>query len=178
MRKEGYETKPLVLANTHGLSDPPRTTGTEDAVKAIHRQADINLPFLVGTAFIDHWSKAGANERANSQSFLIGLTQLLGVPPPSHNHDDGYSFEYPVKVPDGTSTRTSLISTAARTSSWNRSSSPHRSWSSPRWRTKCQATFRDGIYSASALTILILAMTIFCTCVAHSQTSIVVPEGL
>jgi hypothetical protein len=55
-------------------------------------------------AFIDHWSKAEANERANSQSFLIGLTQLLGVPAPSHNHADGYSFEYPVKVPGGTST--------------------------------------------------------------------------
>jgi len=55
-------------------------------------------------AFIDHWSKAEANERANSQSFLLGLTQLLGVPPPSHNHADGYSFEYPVKVPGGQST--------------------------------------------------------------------------
>ena len=59
---------------------------------------------LTPAAFIDHWSKAEANERANSQSFLIGLTQLLGVPPPSHNHADGYSFEYPVKVPGGTST--------------------------------------------------------------------------
>jgi len=59
---------------------------------------------LTPAAFIDHWSKAEANERANSQSFLLGLTQLLGVPPPSHNHADGYSFEYPVKVPGSTST--------------------------------------------------------------------------
>ncbi|MGV3660886.1 MAG: class I SAM-dependent DNA methyltransferase [Prosthecobacter sp.] len=54
--------------------------------------------------FIAHWQKAEANERANSQSFLIGLTHLLGVAPPSHNHADGYSFEFPVKVPGGTST--------------------------------------------------------------------------
>ncbi|HBJ83486.1 MAG TPA: SAM-dependent methyltransferase, partial [Verrucomicrobiales bacterium] len=59
---------------------------------------------LTPAAFIDHWSRAEANERANSQSFLLGLTQLLGVPPPSHNHADGYSFEYPVKVPGGQST--------------------------------------------------------------------------
>ena len=59
---------------------------------------------LTPAAFIEHWSRAEANERANSQSFLLGLTQLLGVLPPSHNHADGYSFEYPVKVPGGTST--------------------------------------------------------------------------
>lgn len=40
-------------------------------------------------AFIAHWQKAEANERANSQSFLIGLTQLLDLPQPSHNHADG-----------------------------------------------------------------------------------------
>ncbi len=55
-------------------------------------------------AFIAHWQKAEANERANSQSFLIGLTHILGVPHPSNNHADGYSFEFPVKVPGGTST--------------------------------------------------------------------------
>lgn len=55
-------------------------------------------------AFIDHWTQAEANERANSQSFLIGLTQLLGVPAPAHNHAEGYSFEFPVKVPGGQST--------------------------------------------------------------------------
>ena len=54
--------------------------------------------------FIAYWQKAEANERANSQSFLIGLTQLLGVAPPGHNHAEGYSFEFPVKVPGGTST--------------------------------------------------------------------------
>lgn len=64
----------------------------------------MSAPALTPAAFIDHWSKAEANERANSQSFLLGLTQLLGVPQPSHNHADGYSFEYPVKVPGGSST--------------------------------------------------------------------------
>lgn len=67
---------------------------------------------LTPAAFIDHWSKAEANERANSQSFLIGLTQLLGVPQPSHNHADGYSFEYPVKVPGGTEELTPRFSRA------------------------------------------------------------------
>ncbi|MBB5035758.1 class I SAM-dependent DNA methyltransferase [Prosthecobacter vanneervenii] len=64
----------------------------------------MSQPALTPASFIDHWSRAEANERANSQSFLIGLTQLLGLPAPSHNHHEGYSFEYPVKVPGGTST--------------------------------------------------------------------------
>ena len=56
-------------------------------------------------AFIEHWSMAGANERANSQAFLLGLTQLLGVPQPSPTHEAaGYSFEFPVKIPGGSST--------------------------------------------------------------------------
>ncbi len=55
-------------------------------------------------AFIDHWTRAEANERANSQAFLLGLAHLLGVPAPANNHADGYSFEYPVKVPGGSST--------------------------------------------------------------------------
>ncbi|MBL9134028.1 MAG: hypothetical protein JNG86_22640, partial [Verrucomicrobiaceae bacterium] len=45
-------------------------------------------------AFIDHWTRAEANERANSQAFLLGLAHLLGVPAPSNSHADGYSFEY------------------------------------------------------------------------------------
>ncbi|HEY1049335.1 MAG TPA: DNA methyltransferase [Prosthecobacter sp.] len=53
--------------------------------------------------FIAYWQKAEANERANSQSFLIGLAHLLGVPAPAHSHAEGYSFEFPVKVPGGTS---------------------------------------------------------------------------
>lgn len=55
-------------------------------------------------SFIAHWQKAEANERANSQSFLIGLTHILGVAQPSNSHYDGYSFEFPVKVPGGQST--------------------------------------------------------------------------
>lgn len=50
-------------------------------------------------AFIEHWSKAEASEMANSQSFIKDLTAILGVPPPSNSHSDGYSFEFPVKVP-------------------------------------------------------------------------------
>lgn len=59
---------------------------------------------LTPEAFIAHWSKAEANERANSQTFLLQLTQMLGVPAPSNNHADGYSFEFPVKVPGTAST--------------------------------------------------------------------------
>ncbi|MEY3898735.1 MAG: hypothetical protein RLZZ214_4257 [Verrucomicrobiota bacterium] len=62
--------------------------------------ADLSTP----QAFIDYWSKAEANERANSQSFLIGLSRILGVPQPKHSHVEGYSFEYPVKVPGSQST--------------------------------------------------------------------------
>lgn len=58
-------------------------------------------------AFIEHWSKAEASERANSQGFLIALADLLALPRPSNDHHDGYSFEFPVKIPrgDGTSTQ-------------------------------------------------------------------------
>ena len=56
--------------------------------------------------FIQHWSKAGASERANAQPFLIGLAKLLGVPEPSNSHADGYSFEFPVKIPTGPGTFT------------------------------------------------------------------------
>lgn len=47
-------------------------------------------------AFIDHWTRAEANERANSQALLLGLAHLLGVPAPSNSYADCYSFEYPV----------------------------------------------------------------------------------
>ncbi len=36
---------------------------------------------------------------ANSQSFIKDLTAILGISPPSNSHSDGYSFEFPVKVP-------------------------------------------------------------------------------
>jgi len=69
-------------------------------MKALPMPAALTTP----EAFISHWQKAEANERANSQSFLIGLAHILGVPAPSNNHADGYSFEFPVKVPGGSST--------------------------------------------------------------------------
>jgi len=56
--------------------------------------------------FIDYWSRAGASERANSQQFLCELADLLGVPRPSNTHQDGYSFEYPIRIPRGDGTTT------------------------------------------------------------------------
>jgi hypothetical protein len=52
-------------------------------------------------AFIARWSSAGASERANAQLFLAELADLLGVPRPGNDHADGYSFEFPVKIPTG-----------------------------------------------------------------------------
>jgi len=51
--------------------------------------------------FIERWSRAEASERANAQHFLIELADLLEVPRPSNTHADGYTFEYPVKIPLG-----------------------------------------------------------------------------
>ena len=56
--------------------------------------------------FITHWAKAEASERANAQLFLTELADLLGVPRPSNSHADGYSFEFPVKIPTGPGTFT------------------------------------------------------------------------
>ena len=52
-------------------------------------------------AFIERWSRAEASERANAQLFLSELSDLLEVPRPSNTHADGYTFEYPVKIPLG-----------------------------------------------------------------------------
>ena len=54
--------------------------------------------------FIAHWSAASASERANSQPFLLGLCDLLGVPQPDPQPDKGYFFEFPIveQHPDGT----------------------------------------------------------------------------
>jgi hypothetical protein len=50
----------------------------------------MSLSLATPDAFIEHWSKAKANERANSQSFLIGLAHILGVPAPSNSHFDDW----------------------------------------------------------------------------------------
>ncbi len=50
-------------------------------------------------SFIEYWSKAEASEMANSQSFINGLTRMLGLPQPSNTHAEGYSFNFPLKVP-------------------------------------------------------------------------------
>lgn len=44
-------------------------------------------------AFIAHWQKAEANERANSQSFLIGLTQMSSLPT-LHSHLVSTVFQF------------------------------------------------------------------------------------
>jgi hypothetical protein len=49
--------------------------------------------------FIERWSRAKASERANAQLFLSELSDLLEVPRPSNTHADGYTFEFPVKIP-------------------------------------------------------------------------------
>ena len=54
-------------------------------------------------AFVAYWSQAGASERANAQPFLLELADLLNVPRPTHTHTTGYSFEFPVQIPPGSS---------------------------------------------------------------------------
>ena len=49
--------------------------------------------------FIERWLRAEASERANAQLFLSELSDLLEVPRPSNTHADGYTFEFPVKIP-------------------------------------------------------------------------------
>src|SRR5688572_24842559 len=48
-------------------------------------------------AFITRWSRSESAERANYQSFLIGLCKLLGVPEPdpagADDQDNAYVFE-------------------------------------------------------------------------------------
>ena len=56
--------------------------------------------------FIDRWSKAAASERANAQLFLAELADLLDVPRPGTDHAEGYSVEFPVKIPTGPDTHT------------------------------------------------------------------------
>jgi hypothetical protein len=58
-------------------------------------------------SFIERWSRAAASERANAQQFVIELADLLDVPRPGNDHGDGYSFEFPLKIPrsDGTFTQ-------------------------------------------------------------------------
>ena len=39
-------------------------------------------------AFIEHWSKSGASERANKDSFLVDLCDAIEVPRPDPNTGD------------------------------------------------------------------------------------------
>lgn len=60
-------------------------------------------------AFIERWKVSGGNELANSQPFLTGLCDLLGLPHPdpatSANESNAYCFERKIYLPrgDGTS---------------------------------------------------------------------------
>lgn len=49
--------------------------------------------------FIEHWRGASGGERAQSQSFLVGLCQVLGVEAPK---DGDYKFEYAIPGERGT----------------------------------------------------------------------------
>jgi hypothetical protein len=49
--------------------------------------------------FIAHWKGASGGERSQSQSFLVGLCQILGLEAPK---DGDYKFEYPVRGDSGT----------------------------------------------------------------------------
>ncbi|MEI7936075.1 MAG: type IIL restriction-modification enzyme MmeI [Verrucomicrobiota bacterium] len=53
--------------------------------------------------FIARWATASASERANSQPFLCGLCDILGVATPEPTRETGYAFEYDVTEhhPDG-----------------------------------------------------------------------------
>ena len=44
--------------------------------------------------FIARWATASASERANSQPFLCGLCDILGVATPEPTRETGYAFEY------------------------------------------------------------------------------------
>jgi hypothetical protein len=58
-------------------------------------------------AFIARWAAASASERANSQPFLCGLCDILGVALPEPTRETGYAFEYEVTEhhPDGSTTK-------------------------------------------------------------------------
>ena len=58
-------------------------------------------------AFIARWAAASASERANSQPFLCGLCDILGVALPEPTREAGYAFEYDVieRHPDGSTTK-------------------------------------------------------------------------
>ena len=53
--------------------------------------------------FIERWTKSGAGERSNFQSFINELCDLIGVPHPDPaegaNQTDSYVFERPVSDP-------------------------------------------------------------------------------
>lgn len=59
-------------------------------------------------AFIARWSRSESAERANYQSFLIGLCKLLGVPDPdpagADDRDNAYVFERAVTFDNGDGT--------------------------------------------------------------------------
>ena len=50
-------------------------------------------------AFIARWREFDASERANAQSFLNDLIDLLGVPRPDNAGASGYRYEYKVTFP-------------------------------------------------------------------------------
>ena len=53
------------------------------------------------SAFIARWQGVTASELSTSQSFVIGLCELLGVPRPHATPEQDYMFERPVTFQHG-----------------------------------------------------------------------------
>ena len=82
-----------------GLAHPSRTCRRRTAFATVAAMPNRDVE-----DFISHWSAASPSERANSQTFLIELCDLLDVPRPDPHPANGYFFEFPVTEvhPDGT----------------------------------------------------------------------------
>ena len=52
-------------------------------------------------AFITRWRGVTASELSTSQSFVIQLCELLGVPPPHPTPEQSYMFERPITFTHG-----------------------------------------------------------------------------
>ena len=77
------------------------------------------MPSQEVLAFIARWSNASPSERANSQTFLVELCDLLGVPWPDNHPNNGYFFEIPAteKHSNGTTSTLVTLGRARRTGS-------------------------------------------------------------
>ena len=65
---------------------------------------------LSATAFIERWRGVAASELSTAQSFVIGLCDWLGVPPPHATLEQDYLFERPVTFLHGNGSSTRFFS--------------------------------------------------------------------